>query len=74
LIHVANVVPLRSTRIVGTDRVHRTTIAVTSAATTSDETTIVQEELDDDSLVVLAGTRTASRTEGSPEELGIGST
>ena len=48
--------------------------AVNSATTTSDETAMIQEEFDGDSLVVLAGTRAASRTEGSPEELGIGST
>src|SRR5688572_33197056 len=86
LIHLANVVPLRSTKNAvpelglnsapaGSDRVDRTTTAVNSAATARDETAIIHEEFDGDSrVVVLVGTRTASRTEGSLEELVIGQT
>ena len=85
LIHLANMVPLSSTRNAvpevgldsapaGSNRVDRTTTAVNSAATARDETTMIHEEFDGDSRVVLVGTRAASRTEGSLEELVIGQT
>jgi hypothetical protein len=61
----------------GSDQVDRTTTASNSAATARVEAAIIAaaiilEEFDGDSPVVPIGTRMASRTEGSPEDLVIG--